>query len=72
MTNVQAMNPYGNATFSYNAPTRILKIINAFDKAQPSPTFFSFDLFGLQNGISTKPTAPFGIQTLDTFGKIID
>ena len=72
MTNVQGMNPYGNATFSYNATTRNLNIINAFDKAQPAPTLISFDLLGLQNGISTKPTSPFGIQTLDTVGKIID
>lgn len=72
MTNVQGMNPYGDATFVYNATSRNLKIINAFDKAQPAQTFISFDLFGLQNGISTKPTAPIAIQTLDSAGKIID
>ena len=50
---------FGAITFEYDEATRNLKILNAFDSAQPAPSLVTFDLFGFQNGISTKPTAPF-------------
>jgi hypothetical protein len=59
LTAIQTINPYGNVTFAYNPKTRNLQINNAFLQSFAAPSQIIFDLFGLQNGISTKPTAPF-------------
>lgn len=71
-TPIQTVNPYGNVTFAYNTTTRNLQISNAFMESFAAPSQIIFELWGLQNGISTKPTTPFKLQTLDPLGKIID
>jgi hypothetical protein len=47
-------------------------ISNAFDQQVETPAQVVFELQGLQNGISTKPTSPIVIQTLDNVGLLID